>query len=111
MFCVPVQCGNRRDKLRIAALLTPCCAGAQLRSSRLALLASDADYKKVRLYSGDGLPAFASLGVGRIQTMDCSPLLRSAGKNSDDELFAFAFGSAKKVSLRGGFAAVAIYMR
>ena len=59
--------------------------------------------------------------------MNGSPLLRSAGKNSDDELLAFAFGSAwensgdellafafgsaKKVSLRGGFAAVAIYMR
>ena len=75
MFCVPVQCGNRRDKLRIAALLTPCCAGAQLRSSRLALLASDADYKKVRLYSDDELLAFA---------------FGSAWENSGDELLAFA---------------------
>jgi hypothetical protein len=120
MSSVLGQCGNRRDKLRIAALLTPCCAGAQLRSSRLALLASDADYKKVRLYSGDGLfafaplggeypgdgqPAFASLGVGefgrwtvrlcsarrgRIRAMDLPPLLRSAWENSGDELFAFA---------------------
>ena len=62
--------------------------------------------------SGDELLAFASLGEeirtmncspclrlrhwGRIRAMNCSPASLSAGKNSDDELFAFAFGSAKK---------------
>jgi len=75
-------------------ILPGTCSRLQNKDETL-LLASDADYKEVRLYSGDELSAFA-FGL--------------AGENSGDGLLAFAPLGGKSVIARR-LAAVAIYMR